>query len=335
MPLVVPEQTRTHVRCAVVLMLLMLPGCGGIQSALQPAGENAQAVADLFWLMGGATLVIWLGVVLFAIHATLIDPTRHDVRTARFIIVGGGVVFPVIVLTALLIHGLRLMPDTRAALPAESLRIEVSGEQWWWRVRYRHEGQSVATANEIHLPVDEPAEFILTSPDVIHSFWIPSLAGKMDMTPGRTTRLVVTPTKTGTFRGACAEYCGASHARMNFIVVVHERDAFDRWLENEAMNAMPPANPKARRGEDVFMHNGCGACHTVRGTAANGRIGPDLTHVGSRLTIAAGTLPNDPAAFRHWLENSRQIKPEVHMPAFGMLADVDLDALAHYLDGLE
>lgn len=331
-----PYHARSlHAKSIACFVAASSPGCSGVQSTLQPAANEADRIADLFWLMGIGALLVWLAVILFAIHATVIDPARHNVRVARFIIIGGGVVFPIIVLTALLMHGLALMPELRRELHADNLRIEVSGEQWWWRVNYRHADGSVPLANEIHLQVDESVEFVLSSPDVIHSFWIPSLAGKVDMTPGRTTRLVVSPTKTGIFRGACAEYCGASHARMNFVVVVSERETFDRWIAHQTSEARAPSSSKARRGARLFIRNGCGACHTVRGTQADGKVGPDLTHVGSRLTLAAGTLTNDAAAFRRWIENTRQIKPKVHMPSFGMLADDELEAIAVYLDGLE
>ncbi len=198
--------------------------------------------------------------------------------------------------------GLSMLPDLVAPAPEGSLKIVVSGEQWWWRVRYLPPGgEAIVLANEIRLPVGEPVEFRLESPDVIHSFWIPSLGGKMDMIPGRLTRLALEPTRTGVFRGVCAEYCGTSHALMSFYVVVMEKEEFDRWLAHQAAPAEPPAEPLAARGQELFLANGCGACHTVRGTPADGVIGPDLTHVGSRLSLAAGILPNEPDAFQRWI----------------------------------
>jgi cytochrome c oxidase subunit 2 len=169
---------------------------------------------------------------------------------------------------------------------------------------------------------------------VIHSFWIPSLAGKMDMIPGRVTWLTVRPTRTGVFRGACAEYCGTSHALMAFYAEVMEKDAFDRWLAAQAAPAIAPTDAAATHGEDVFLTNGCGACHTVRGTPASGVIGPDLTHVGGRLSIGAGILPAEPDAFREWIARTDHVKPGVHMPHFGMLPDDELRALAAYLHAL-
>ncbi|MGH9372863.1 MAG: cytochrome c oxidase subunit II, partial [Vicinamibacterales bacterium] len=204
----------------------------------------------------------------------------------------------------------------------------------WWRVQYRTPDGLIETANELRLPVGERVELELASPDVIHSFWVPSLAGKMDMIPGRRTRLALEPTQTGTFRGACAEYCGASHAFMAFSVVVMEPQAFRAWLEEQARPASAPTDPIMVRGEAAFMANGCTACHTIRGTPAAGGIGPDLTHVGSRGRIAAETLPNDRDALVRWIGQTDQIKPGVHMPAFRALQTDDLSALAAYLGGL-
>jgi cytochrome c oxidase subunit 2 len=157
----------------------------------------------------------------------------------------------------------------------------------------------------------------------------------MDMIPGRVTWLTVRPAVTGIFRGACAEYCGTSHALMAFYVEVMEKDAFVRWLDQQAAPASPPPGAAAQRGHEVFLSNGCGACHTVRGTPADGVIGPDLTHVGSRLSVGAGILPAEPEAFRRWVANTGDIKPGVHMPHFGMLPDRDLRALAAYLSALQ
>ena len=320
---------------AMLAMLAMLAGCDGQQSALNPAGVGAQSIATLFWWMAGGALVIWLVVMGIAVYATHTHPEAHSIRRSRWLIIGGGIVFPVVVLTGLLICGLVLMPQLRSSENV-ALRVDVSGEQWWWRVRYRTEaGEAVELANEIRLPVGTRVAFSLTSPDVIHSFWIPSLGGKVDMIPGRTNELVLEPTETGTFRGACAEYCGASHALMNFSVVVMPRKAFDQWLAGQAEPAHQAATKLQQAGQQAFLANGCGACHQVRGTEADGTVGPDLTHVGSRLSLAAGTLPANVEAFQRWIGHTRAIKPEVKMPAFDMLPEAQLNAMAHYLKGLE
>ena len=320
--------------CAGVLVLLS--GCGGVQSALDPAGRQAEKLADIFWVMTAGAVVVWVATIALALWAYRARPEDHSLRRTRLLIVGGGALVPTVVLTALLIYGLKPLPELLAPAPQGSLQIAVSGEQWWWRVRYHPPGgESFELANEIRLPVGEPVQFRLDSPDVIHSFWIPPLGGKMDMIPGRITYLSLTPTETGVFRGVCAEYCGTSHALMAFPVVVEEREAFMRWLAHQARPAAPPAEPLAARGQELFLANGCSACHTVRGTPANGRIGPDLTHVGGRLSIGAGVLPNEPDAFWHWVGHTEKVKPGVLMPAFHMLPPEELRALAAYLESLQ
>jgi cytochrome c oxidase subunit II len=315
---------------------LWLAGCGGPQSALDPAGEGAERIALLFWWMAGGATVVWLVVVALILISYRAEPDPQNQHKAKILIIGGGALVPTLVLAVLLSFGLAEMPGLLASPPEGSLRIAVSGEQWWWRVRYLPAGRPEAVlANEIRLPVGEPVELLLESPDVIHSFWIPSLGGKIDMIPGRVTRLTLAPTRTGVFRGACAEYCGASHALMAFNAVVMEKDAFDRWLALQAQPARPAADPLAARGRDLFLTHGCGACHTVRGTPADGVVGPDLTHVGGRTSLGAGILANEPEAFRRWLAATEAVKPEVHMPAFGMLPPDELRALSAFLDGLQ
>ncbi|MFC3291543.1 cytochrome c oxidase subunit II [Modicisalibacter luteus] len=266
------ESTKASARMWVLLSLTVLPvlaACSGPQSALQPAGVDAELIAQLFWWMSAAAILIWMLVIGFAVYATYINLGSHDSRAARWLIIGGGAIFPPVVLGALLVFGLPLLPSLSA--PAENgLQIAVSGERWWWRVQYpTSSGGTVELANEVRLPVGERVGFSLTSPDVIHSFWIPSLGGKVDMIPGRTTRLTLEPTEVGVYRGACAEFCGTSHALMNFQVVVMEPEAFTAWLEQQAAPAQPPQSTIARQGQEAFLANGCSACHTIRGTPAS------------------------------------------------------------------
>jgi cytochrome c oxidase subunit 2 len=329
---------RDACRWIVSTGALLLASCGGPQSALDPAGRGAERIADLFWWMTAGAVIIWLAVIGLAFYAMRVRPEAHSRRQTNLLIIGGGAIIPTVVLTGLLAYGLALMPDLLAPAPEGSLKIAVTGEQWWWRVRYLPpggNGLAVELANEIRLPVSERVEFRLESPDVIHSFWIPALGGKLDMIPGRTNRLTLEPTRTGVFRGACAEYCGTSHALMSFYVVVLEQADFAAWLAHQQEPARPPVQPLAGRGRELFLANGCGACHTVRGTPADGTVGPDLTHVGGRLSLGAGILPNDPEAFLRWVARTEDVKPGVHMPAFGMLPPEDLRALAVYLDGLD
>ncbi|MBL9169225.1 MAG: cytochrome c oxidase subunit II [Verrucomicrobiales bacterium] len=305
------------------------------QSTLHPAGREADLIAELFWWMVGGGLVIWAGFIYLLIYSARQRETPLTERWGLCLIVIGGVVIPSLVLSGLLVYGLKMMPKLLSPAPPGSRKVEVFGELWWWRFRYHHaSGATVEVANELHLPVHEPVELELFSSNVIHSFWIPSLGGKRDLIPGRVTRLTLTPTKPGVFDGQCAEYCGTAHALMKIRVVIHEREAFDRWLEHQAEDSNHVLTPHANLGRELFLANGCGACHQVRGTTARGSIGPDLTHFASRQTIAAGTAPNDSASLQKWLAHPQLPKPGADMPAYGMLPHEELQAIAAYLQEL-
>lgn len=314
--------------------LAVASACGGPQSALVSAGRDAERIGHLFTAMSIGVVLVWAAVVGIAVYA-IRARQEHSERAANLLILGGGVALPTVALAALLIYGLPALPAAFALPEDGRIRIHVTGKQWWWRVQYITVDGVVETANELHLPVGERVEVQLSSPDVIHSFWVPSIAGKMDMVPGRLTRLALEPTRTGVFRGACAEYCGASHALMAFLVVVVQPSEFEAWLTAQARPAMPAADATTIRGQAAFVANGCTACHTIRGIPAGGRIGPDLTHVGSRLQIGAATLPNEPEALVRWIGQTDRIKPRVHMPAFRALTGDDLSALAAYLVSLK
>ena len=323
------------IRLIALAIMIVMAGCDGSQSSLEPAGRGAEKIADLFWWMAGGAAIIWIGVVGLTFYSVRIPPGVRA-RQASWMIIVGGTVAPTVVLSVLLVYGLAMMPEMLSPAPEGSLKIAVTGEQWWWRVSYAtSDGDPIVLANEIHLPVGEPVEFQLASADVIHSFWIPSLGGKVDMIPGRQTRLKLEPTRIGIYRGACAEYCGASHALMTFYVVVSSKEQFEVWLNEQRELAQSPVGPLALSGEKVFLSSGCGACHAVRGTVARGVVGPDLTHVGGRMSLGAGILPNSDDDFLQWLTHNHTIKPEVHMPSFSMLPREDLRALAAYLDGLQ
>ncbi|RYH04642.1 c-type cytochrome [Salipiger sp. IMCC34102] len=317
------------------LAALTLTGCGGPQSVLNTAGSDARVLLTMLSVMLVGLVIIWILVNGMMLFFNQLQTGAHEERYARYLIVGGGIFFPTLVITALLVWGLSIMPDQRA--PGDGLRVEVTGEQWWWRIAYWPEGAEtpVIAANEIRLPVGQRVEFDLKSARVIHSFWIPALGGKMDMFPGRDTRLSLEPTEVGIFRGQCAEFCGASHALMAFHVVTMEPADFDAWLAAQAAPAMAPDGDLARRGAAIFAEQGCGACHAVRGSDASGQVGPDLTHVGSRLSLGAGILAPTLANYMAWIDHTGDIKPEVEMPAYDHLGDDELTALATYLMGLK
>jgi cytochrome c oxidase subunit II len=291
-----------------------------MQSALDPAGPAAALIAEMTWVLFAGGAIIFAGVMALAAYALF---SKNRARLSpQALIIGGGIAFPVVVLSALLVYSLVRMSTLEAA-GEPALRIEVTGEQWWWRVRYAE----FETANEIRIPVGQPVELELKSADVIHSFWVPALAGKLDMIPGRTNRLRVQADRPGEFRGQCAEYCGGPHAFMALFVVALPPAEYEQWAQQQkkAVEKQAPA---------LFVSH-CGACHTVRGTPAAGVRGPDLTHVGSRRTIGAALLPMNRGALAGWIASSQHLKPGNLMPSFGMLPGEELNALAAYLEGLD
>jgi cytochrome c oxidase subunit 2 len=217
----------------------------------------------------------------------------------------------------------------------EALQVRVTGQQWWWRIQYRDPatGAWIETANELHLPVGRTARIELGSTDVIHSFWAPNVAGKMDVIPGHANVLDLTPRRVGWFRGQCAEFCGLQHAHMAFDVKVETPEAFAAWLAGQARPAATPIDPTLIRGMQVVTGAACGLCHAVRGTSAKATPGPDLTHVASRRSIAAGTLPFSRGALQGWIAQPQALKPGTAMPAV-RLSPSDADAVARYLESL-
>jgi cytochrome c oxidase subunit 2 len=316
---------------------LLLGGCQGVQSSLDPAGADASRIWLLAAIMtvGAAIILLVVGAALFlAVKGS--DVTRRHLASSEAII-AGGIAFPVVTLTLLLIYGVWVM--RAGLLPAATppqLRIDITGEQWWWRVSYRQsETQSVESANELRVPVGRDVEIRLRSPDVIHSFWVPNLAGKLDMIPGRTTILTLRAERPGAFRGQCAEYCGGAHALMALDVIAMPQADYDRWLGAAATPIAAPADAIGQRGQALFVAAGCGACHTVGGTTANGRIGPDLSRIGERRSIAAASLPNCPASLTRFIENAQHIKPGNRMPPFAFLKRDEIESISHYLAGLK
>lgn len=306
---------------------LGLAACSPRQSALHPAGSGAAEIADLFWFMTGAGALIWLAMMAIVVYAVLgRRRPRTEAFADRFILIGG-VAFPTVALALLLVFGLSLLPSWGRDAPPD-LRVHVTAEQYWWRLGYElADGTRLETANELHLPVDATVEFVLTSTDVIHSFWIPALGGKMDAIPGRTNVLRLNPRKPGEYRGVCAEFCGASHALMAFPVIVHDAAGFAAFLAAEQQ-------PAQAEGSAAFLAAGCGACHIVRGVTEAGAVGPDLTHLARRSTIAAGTLPNTAANSASFIAAPDHAKPDARMPAFAALPQADRDAIVAFLVSL-
>lgn len=318
---------------ALAFSALALAACNESQSALSPHGRDAERIATLAWIlfgMAGAVMGIVLAATWFAVRGS--DAWRARLASER-VIVMGGIVFPAVVLTGLLVYGLIL---TRASVAdaSDALEIEVRGEQWWWRVRYRlADGEVFESANEIRLPTGRPVVLRLTSADVIHSIWIPALAGKVDLIPGRTTTLPLQAERPGVYRGACAEYCGGPHALMALHAIALPADDFDRWLDARG-KAAGLVDEAQQRGEALFLASGCGGCHAVDGTDARGTIGPNLTDLGARRTIGAGLLPMSPENLSRFITQSQSLKPGNRMPPFRIFDDRQLADLSSYLMSL-
>lgn len=311
-------------------------------SAFDAAGPMADMLLEVSWvLIGGAAAIFVLVMALLALavrRARRNTPRAMPRAQARWWLYGGGLAFPAVVLVALFFYGERHRPAWRPVPPADALVIGITGHMWWWEVRYRDpaSGAEIRTANEVRIPAGRPVYFGLTSADVIHSFWVPALGGKMDMLPGRVQHLLLQADRPGAWRGQCAEYCGEQHARMALHVMAEEPAAFEAWLAAQARPASATLAPDLARGRDAFLANRCNACHTVRGVSEESRLGPDLTHVGSRLYLGAGTVPNTPDQLAAWVAHTQQAKPGARMPSsHERLDDATLQSIARWLAQLQ
>lgn len=305
-------------------------------ASLDPQGPAAQAIADLWWWM------LWLGVAVFLIFAAALaaalfrprstdEETRERKPTRRWIL-WGGVVMPVVVLVFILGLTIRAMRATQTNVPPESLAVEIIGHQWWYEVRYPDEG--VVTANELHIPVGRPIALSLTSADVIHSFWVPELGGKMDLLPERANTLILQADEPGTHLSRCAEFCGLQHTRMAMVVVAEPATNFDAWVADRRDAPPEPIDNAAAQGREVFMKADCARCHTIKGTNAAGLGGPDLTHLAGRSTLGAGTVPNTAGQMSRWITDPHAIKNGVKMPGTELTGE-EMDALVAYLATLQ
>lgn len=305
-----------------------------LQSVLHPAGPDAAIIAQLTWVLFGGAAIIFVGVM--ALFLLSLRPAARPVSPRRWII-GAGFAFPVVVLSALLVWSTMRSAELTPQTSRGAMSIGVTAKMWWWEVRYHDpaSGREFASANEIRIPVGKPVYLGLTSTDVIHSLWVPALNGKMDTVPGRINGLTLQADKPGTYRGQCAEYCGEQHALMALHVVALPQDEFDRWLAQQARPAREPTSPLLIRGRAAFLEQRCQTCHTIRGVAEGARLGPDLTHVGGRSHIGAGTLRNHRGTLAGWIADPQAIKPGVRMPAALDIDGPTLNALAAYLEHLK
>jgi cytochrome c oxidase subunit 2 len=332
---------------------MLEPLWGWPPPVLDPAGPYADSVTVLAWGLLAMGLIV-TAIVATALWVAIWGPPwiKRKLGGERIVWLGG-IAFPAVVLTALLIWGLTLTASLTRDITGAEMRVRVTGEMWWFRVEYLDGAGNVVIrdANELHLPVGRPIVLELRSADVIHSFWVPNLSGKKDMVPGRTNLLRVQADKAGSYGGVCAEYCGGPHALMGFVVVAHEGHEWREWLasreaeplsaaDQDAPGELPDltrrvsgeAGPGQADGRALFMDSGCAACHRVAGTEATGLAGPDLTHVGSRLTLGAGILPNNRGTMIGWIGDSQSIKPGNRMPPYDMLSAAELEAIAVWLE---
>lgn len=307
-----------------------------LQSALHPKGEHAGHIADLTWVMFIGAGGIFLLVLALLALALFGPQNARAFLGRRAVVVAGGIAFPVVVLTALLWYGLGMTTALMRSDEPAAARIEVRGELWWWRVRYLDSDDQLLfeTANDIRIPAGLPVEFLLKSDNVIHSFWVPNLTGKLDMIPGHVNVLRVQAGAPGVFLGQCAEYCGAQHAKMMLHVQALAPGEFQAWRDVQQQPAREPADTQLRAGMDLFQQ-ACAQCHAVRGSPASGSAGPDLTHAGSRPFIAANVLPNNTGTLAGWIAGNQHIKPGNLMPEFERLSGDELRAIARYVESLE
>lgn len=337
--------------------IAILPAAAGAAFAIMPRAAAAQTPMSYLRTFGPAgdpvTQLGWgLGIVAIAVmvivSALLLwgvlrrrprpaDPrdltVRSDSGGMSWIYIGIGLTTAVLVGSA--IWTMTTLAAIAMPAPAAGPTVQVTASQWWWALRYADSdpAQVFTGANEIHIPVGRPVRVELNSIDVIHSFWIPGLAGKMDVIPGQTNVMWLQAEKPGIYRGQCGEYCGAQHAHMAMSVIADEPASYAAWRSGQVRAAPPPSSPATQTGERLFTSR-CAACHTVRGTGAGGILGPDLTHLMSRHTLAAGLLPNTPGNLAAWISNPQSLKPGTRMPA-PVLSPAELQSVVAYLDTLK
>jgi cytochrome c oxidase subunit 2 len=322
---------------------LLLAGCSGWQSALDVHGESAISLRQLIVLIVAVCSIVWALVMIALIFALArkrgrrgppvqIDPATERRMTVSVVAAVAATVVIITVFTVLSFFTTRAL----SVAGADDLTIKVRGLQWWWGIEYfgATPEQRFETANEIHIPVGRKVRLQLDALDVIHSFWVPSLAGKQDLVPGRPNELTIRAERPGVYRGQCAEFCGLQHAHMAFFVIAEEQGAFDAWVRLQRQDAAAASDEETVAGQQAFMSRQCAACHTVRGTSAGGKTGPDLTHVSGRTTIAAGLLPTTRGSLAAWIADPQTLKPGNNMPLVPMNPD-ELRAISAWLASLK
>lgn len=310
-----------------LLAVLLLWGCHPehYQSAVHPRGPGAGSIATLWWFLLAVCTAVFIVTMALLVWA-LAAPRRGEAPLGNTFIIVAGIVVPAFILVGIMIYSLEATVALR--MPQTRLTVQVIGHQWWWEVVYPE--HDIVTANEIHIPVGAPVRLELRARDVVHSFWVPNLTGKMDLVPEHDNFFWMQADEPGIYRGQCAEFCGPQHAWMAFKVVALPEEEFKKWLIAKQRPHPELLTPELRRGHEVFFEAGCNACHAIRGAGAVARAGPDLTHIATRLTIGAGLLPNTRGALSDWIVNSQAVKPGNLMPPT-RISPEDLHALVNYL----
>jgi len=332
-------RTAMLFRLLVLILATSTTACSGDQSVLNPQGPAARSLFNLIWFFIGLCGVVYLLVI--AAMCWAIMRRRHETddhprteRRLKFAVVSATALTAMILVgltMASVIAGRGLISPTGPG----AITVDVIGHQWWWEFQYRDVTPSdwVTSPNELHIPVGVPVVIVAQSRDVIHSFWVPNLQGKRDLIPGQITRTWIQADEPGVYRGQCAEFCGYQHAHMAFVVVAEPMSQFLRWIQRQRLPSTDPATEEERRGRDVFLASSCILCHTIRGTPAGSHVGPELTHVASRMNIAAGTLPNTRGHLAGWVVNAQSMKPGTRMPPSTLRPD-DLQDLLVYVRSL-
>jgi cytochrome c oxidase subunit 2 len=333
--------SRSCVRLIPALACLLLANCGGWQSVLDAHGASAFSLKQLIILIVAICSLVWT-LVMVALIAALWRGRRGSDRPAGSSSASGmrNVVVTATALTVVVISGFTVASffTTRSlnAAGKDDLVVRVRGSQWWWNVEYLdpRPDRRFATANEIHVPLGRNVRFQLEGDDVIHSFWVPSLAGKQDLIPGRPNELTIRADHAGVYRGQCAEFCGMQHAHMAFLVIADTQEQFDKWADAQRKPAQSTSDEEIAAGREAFNAKPCAACHTIRGTSAAGTTGPDLTHIGSRRYIAAGLFETTRGSLAAWIADPQTLKPGNNMPNVPLTSD-ELRSISAYLASLK
>jgi cytochrome c oxidase subunit 2 len=324
---------------------LLLAACSPTDWMGDPSGPQARDIATLSWIamiaLSAVVLVVY-GVLAYLVarrrRGTLSEHMPLHTRTGMGWVWTWGLIIPGVLFAAGLVASIVLMYTASEHQHAKAKpEIIVTGHQWWWELRYTGTtpDEGFVTANEIHIPVGRPVLIGLRSADVIHSFWVPKLSGKVDLVPARQNMIQIEADVPGRYEGQCAEFCGAEHALMRLTVIAQTPAEYEAWKFQQHAPALLPRHEPEIRGAEVFEQRACGLCHTVRGTAAQGTVGPDLTHLASRLQIGANSFPNDRAHLQAWIVRPHSLKPQVQMPNLFQLTGEDINALAIYLRSLQ